>query len=81
MRGRLLFPVACILNENGSTTKFISNNESLFLILFFIVLVRSEQDLVALTPIIQSPLRVRLGSLVISIVRECNERIFLWPQN
>ena len=81
VRRRLSFPIPCILIEKGSTIKSISTIDRFLLILFFIALVRSEHDLVALTPIIQSPLRVRLGSLVISIVRECNERIFLWPQN
>lgn len=81
VRRRLSFPIPFILKVNGSTIKSITMNDLLLLILFFIPLVRSEHDLVALTPIIQSPLSVRLRSLVISKVRVCRERIFLWPQN
>ena len=81
VRRRLSFPNPWILKVNGSTTKSILIKDWLLLILFFISLDRSEHDLDALTPMIQSPFSVKSGSLVISIVRAWRDRTFLWPQN
>ena len=81
VRRRFSLPNPWILKVNGSTIKSISMKDWLFLILFFKSIVRSEHDLVALTPIIQSPRSVRCGSLVISMVRAWRERTLLWPQN
>ena len=70
-----------MLKVKGSTISSNSIREFFVLIFCFKSALISEQAFVAFTPIIQSPFEVNRRSFVISKVRGCSERTFLWPKN
>ena len=70
---RSSFPEPLIMKLYGSTINSISITELFFFIFSFILGIKSLHDLFAFTPIIQSPLKVKFLSFVISIVLECKD--------